>query len=221
MANDLSLLFSPWSWPHHQRNVGSIRFLRFICVYVLSHTPVELLDILWFSLVSSEIQDNYACFCSTTTLTSKITAEFEKTIPNFPCGQVAAIHCSKSTLMNREITCDTVINRHLRPRFPPSERSRGNAPDLLRLWRVHVVTLRDKVRSCEICKAQNFKHFSSESRDPSYPVRPPVQSAPRKFGKSCWLHPRKVAESSPKDQVEWLYLWPCLVPSWYRASWTI
>ena len=30
-------------------------FLRFICFYFLSHTPVELLDILWFSLVCSEI----------------------------------------------------------------------------------------------------------------------------------------------------------------------
>jgi len=33
-------------------------------------------------------------------------------------GRIAAINCFKSIFMNHEITYDTVMERHLRPRWP-------------------------------------------------------------------------------------------------------
>jgi len=39
LADDLSLLFSPWrSWPHRQRNVGSIRFYGLSVLRFISYT---------------------------------------------------------------------------------------------------------------------------------------------------------------------------------------
>ena len=58
---------------------------------------------------------------------------------------------------------------------------------------------------------------------PAMLVRPCVQNVPGKIGEASpagYTH-AKAARSSPKDQVEWLHLRPCLVPSWCRASRTI
>ena len=54
-------------------------------------------------------------------------------------------------------------------------------------------------------------------------VRPCIQNAPRKTGEANpagYTHGKR-AQMSSKDQVEWLHLQPCLVPSWCGASRTI
>ena len=53
-------------------------------------------------------------------------------------------------------------------------------------------------------------------------VRPCIQNAPGKNGElsrfGYSLHRRGAAQSLSKDQVEWLHLRPCLVPSWCGSS---
>jgi len=59
------------------------------------------------------------------------------------------------------------------------------------------VTLRDKVRICEILKTRMWSQFSSESRDPSYVGQAMCPECPTKGwqGESFWLRPR---ESGPE-----------------------
>jgi len=62
-------------------------------------------------------------------------------------------------------------------------------------------------------------HFS-ESRDPSYVGSALCPECPTKDWrrKSCLLNSRESGPEGQKDQVEWLYLRPCLVPSWCGAN---
>jgi len=58
---------------------------------------------------------------------------------------------------------------------------------------------------------------------PATLVRPCVQNVPGKSGETrpAGYTPGKAVKRTPKGQVEWLHLRPCLVPSWCGASKTI
>ena len=65
-----------------------------------------------------------------------------------------------------------------------------------------------------------------ESKNPSSVGSAMCPKWPKKVwgGDTCWLHPRESGPRSPKhQQVEWLHLQPCLVPSWcgvIRTVWS-
>ena len=153
-------------------------------------------------------------------LTSKVITEIVENHSEFSVWTNSCNTLFKSILINREITCDTVITRHSTP-VAPFWNVRGRCPrhasGLLRLWSSRCDTSRQNAQLW-LCKALNCNHFSSESRDPSYPIRPSLQNVQEKFASPVGYTHGKVAKSSPKDQVERLYLWPCLVPSWCGAS---
>ena len=91
------------------------------------------------------------------------------------------------------------------------------------LPRVHGVTLRDKVRSCQILKVLKCRATFPNREISAMLVRPCDHNVPRKLGEASpagYTH-RKATQKSSKDQVEWLHLRPCSVPSWCGASRTI
>jgi len=68
---------------------------------------------------------------------------------------------------------------------------------------VHDVTLRDNVRSCEICKALNVEpRLRIERSQVHWFAMCPESPSDDWLGKSCWLNHGKAAKSSPKYQVE-------------------
>ena len=80
------------------------------------------------------------------------------------------------------------------------------------LRRVHGVTLRDKVRSCEIRRVVDVEPFSSELRDPSYIGSAVCSECPTREwrDKSCWLKPRKSGSEIIQDLV-WVTTSPTLL----------
>jgi len=108
---------------------------------------------------------------------------------------------------------------HPPPVTPLLKGKGGQCPRHVTLACVHGVTLRDEVRSCEIGKALNaepllrierlqlrwFGHLSKMPRERlAKQVRPDYT-----YGKAA------------KNQVEWLHLRPCFVPTLFWASRTI
>jgi len=87
---------------------------------------------------------------------------------------------------------------------------------------LHSATFRDKVRRCEMRKTLNAEALL-RAEIPATLVWPRFQKVPGKIGEAGlagYAH-RKATHSSTKDQVEWLHLRPCLVPSWCGTSRTI
>ena len=127
--------------------------------------------------------------------------------------------CLKSILISREITSDSVFKRHLCPSLAPllGQCSRHTPCPAFTVW--HFAT---KYAALKFAKPWMSNHFS-EPRDPRYIVSAMCPESHSKDwrGKSCWLNHGKAAKSSPKDQVEWWHLRPCLVPFWCWASTTI
>ena len=87
----------------------------------------------------------------------------------------------------------------------------------------HFVTKSTGLKSVNPGKSSHF----SESRNPSYVS---WATCPKCLRKERWispsgysLHPThgKAAQNSSMNQVAWLHLRPCLVPSWCRTSKTI
>jgi len=84
----------------------------------------------------------------------------------------------------------------------------------------HIVTKSTGLKSV---KPGMPSHFS-ESRDPTYVSSAIYPECPRKDWRTKpfrRLQSTSGAHSLSKDQVAWLHLWPCLVPSWCGASRTI
>jgi len=91
----------------------------------------------------------------------------------------------------------------------------------LRPWVWRFVKKRTSLKSV---KPRMSSHFS-ESRDPSYVSSAMCPECPRKEWRTKSFKPqsthRKAAQSSSKDQLEWLHLWPCLLLFWCGARITI
>jgi len=87
------------------------------------------------------------------------------------------------------------------------------------------MTLRDKVHRFDIRKARDFQATSLNRKIPAMLVRPGVQMSQERMVN--WLLRAtvytygKTSQSSFKDQVAWLHLWPCLVPCLCGNSRTI
>jgi len=83
--------------------------------------------------------------------------------------------------------------------------SQVQATKIVLLRKVHAITLRDKVRSCEIPKALNIEpHLRRTVKSQLYVVSAMCQNAPRKIGKASpagYTH-RKATHKFSKDQVE-------------------
>ena len=76
------------------------------------------------------------------------------------------------------------------------------------LRRVYVVTLHEKVRSCEIRKALNVEQLLLRSERSQLPLLTVCRNITRKIGEACpagCAH-GKAAQRSSKDQVEWINL---------------
>jgi len=95
--------------------------------------------------------------------------------------------------------------------------SQVQAAEMRFLRRVHGVILHDKVRSCGIRQDLNvmlllqIESLSGSTRCPNVPGKTGEASP------AGYTH-GKAAQRSSKDQVEWLHLQPCLVPSWCGAT---
>ena len=75
--------------------------------------------------------------------------------------------------------------------LPPFERKECNAPSCT-LYSVHDVSLRNKVRSCDIRKTLNVVPHLQIQR-PQLGWLDHLSKTPREklWGKSCWLHPQE------------------------------
>jgi len=98
--------------------------------------------------------------------------------------------------------------------------SKAQAPEMGYLRRVHAVTLRGKVCSCEIRKTLNDEPLLQEVLYLLWFGYASRMSQGRKDwrSKSCWLHPRGSRQRLSKDQLAQLHLRPHLVPPWCEAS---
>ena len=139
------------------------------------------------------------------------------------CISVWANSCNKlfkSIFINREITCDTVIKRHLRSPLPPFWEIRGSLPPSCPpLGRSRCDTSR---QSAQLWNSQSPEcRTTSPNREiPALLVQPSVQNAPGKIGEAslAGYTQGKAAQTSSKGHVEWLHLQPSLVPSWCGAN---
>ena len=152
-------------------------------------------------------------------LTSNITTNILENHSEFSVRANSCNKLFKSIFINREITCDTVMKRHLRPPLPPFWKERGQCPRHVPLAGVHGVTLRYKVRSCDIRKALDVElHLRIQRPQLRWlAIYPKCPGKDWKAGPAGYTH-RKATHSPTKDQVEWLHLRPCLVPSWCGTS---
>jgi len=86
-----------------------------------------------------KIFTNYACFCSSTMLTSKIITEIIENPSEFSGARISAINLFQFDIINHESTHDPLMKRHLLPRCPPFWKSRnGNTPTIYLLSGVPV-----------------------------------------------------------------------------------
>ena len=106
----------------------------------------------------------------------------------------------------------------LKEYYPESKRQRWGFCEGFMVW--YLVT---KCVTVKFAKPWMSRHLSTKSRDPSYVRSAICPECPTKTGEASpdgYSH-GKAAQSSSKDQVAWLHLQPCLVPSWCGAKRTI
>ena len=82
-----------------------------------------------------KIFTNYACFCSSTMLTSKIITEIIENPSEFSGARISAINLFQFDIINHEITHDPLMRRHLLPFWKSRN---GNTPAIYLLSGVPV-----------------------------------------------------------------------------------